>query len=286
MVAIGKIHNQLMQFGRSLRRPLWLSAALCPHIMADYALNMPYGVTPTSHKIYNLHMLIFGICVFIAVGVFATLFYAIYAFRKKARVQAAQFHENVWVEVIWTVIPLILVILMMIPTVYVMYDLDDSSRPAINIKVTGIQWKWQYDYLEEGIGFYSNLSTTPAQIRGEVPKGKHYLLEVDKPLVVPIHTKIRFLFTSNDVNHSWWVPDLGVKKDCIPGYINDAWVKIDKPGTYRGQCTELCGMQHGYMPIVVEALAEADYQKWLQAQKASGRKTRSVQSPTHYMKHG
>ena len=252
----------------------WMLAVLCffPGANAEYGLNMPYGVTPTSHKIYDLHMLIFAICCVIAVGVFGVLFYSVVAFRKRPNVKAQQFHDNLWVEIAWTVIPLILVIIMMIPTVSVMVDLNDASRPSMNIKVTGIQWKWQYDYLEEGVGFYSSLSTTPAQIRGEAPKGPHYLLEVDKPLVVPIHTKIRLLFTSNDVNHSWWVPDLGVKKDCIPGYINDAWMKIDKPGTYRGQCTELCGMQHGYMPIVVEAVSEEDYARWVAQQRQSKRK--------------
>ena len=239
---------------------------------AEYSINLPVGVTPVSHQIYDLHMLIFYICLAIGVGVFAALFYAIFAFRKSNGAVAANYHESLWIEILWTAIPLVLVVLMLIPAVRLLSKIDDTSKPVMNIKVTGAQWKWQYSYLEEGIEFYSNLSTSPAQIRGLQPKGKHYLLEVDKPMVVPIHQKIRLLFTSNDVNHSWWVPELGVKVDCIPGYVNESWIWIEKPGMYRGQCTELCGMQHGYMPIVVDARSEADYEKWVRSQQKQQRR--------------
>ena len=239
---------------------------------AEYSINLPMGVTPVSHQIYDLHMLIFYICLAIGVGVFAALFYAIFAFRKSNGAVAANYHESLWIEILWTAIPLVLVVLMLIPAVRLLSKIDDTSKPVMNIKVTGAQWKWQYSYLEEGIEFYSNLSTSPAQIRGLQPKGKHYLLEVDKPMVVPIHQKIRLLFTSNDVNHSWWVPELGVKVDCIPGYVNESWIWIEKPGMYRGQCTELCGMQHGYMPIVVDARSEADYEKWVRSQQKQQRR--------------
>ncbi|MEC8460626.1 MAG: cytochrome c oxidase subunit II [Pseudomonadota bacterium] len=235
--------------------------------MANYTLNMPVGVTKMSHEIYNLHMFIFFICMAVVLVVFVLLFYAVYYHRKRKGAKAKQFHGSLVIELIWTAVPLALVILMLIPTVRVLYRINDVSEAVINIKVTGIQWKWRYEYLEDGIVFFSNLSTPLEQIQGLAPKGKYYLYEVDKPLVVPVQKKVKLLFTSNDVNHSWWVPELGIKRDCIPGYINEAWIYIEKPGTYRGQCTELCGMQHGFMPVVVEAKTEKDYNDWLTLQK-------------------
>ena len=267
-----------MQTGKGVRftRTIgWWLLLFVSSAWADWTINMPRGVTSISHKIYDLHMMVFYICLFIAIGVFIALFYAIFAFRKRPKAVASDFHESLSIELLWTLIPLVLVILMMIPTVYVMFDLDDTSRPDMTIKISGIQWKWRYDYLDEGVDFLSNLKTSPGMIRGSEPKSPHYLLEVDKPLVVPVHTKIRLLFTSNDVNHSWWVPELGIKMDCIPGYVNEAWVNIEKPGVYRGQCTELCGMQHGYMPIVVEAKSLADYAHWLAEQKLSRKQVRN-----------
>ena len=207
--------------------------------LASYEYNMPRGVTPISQKIYDLHMLIFYICVGIGLVVFSVLFYSVYHFRRSKGAQAVQFHDNLYIELLWTAIPVVIVILMLIPTVKVLYQMNDNRLPEMTVKITGIQWKWKYDYLDENIGFYSNLSTPHAQLHNQEPKGRHYLREVDRPLVVPIHTKVRLLFTSNDVNHSWWVPELGVKRDAIPGYITEAWVRIDRPGVYRGQCTEL-----------------------------------------------
>ncbi len=247
---------------------LLLTGTVLP-IFSSSVYNMPKGVTSVSHDIYQLHMTIFWICVAIGVGVFGVLFYSLIRYRRSRNPKPAVFHEHAWVEVIWTIIPTLILISMAIPATKVLMHMYDSADAEINIKVTGYQWKWRYDYLDEGFGFFSNLSTSYKQIHNEEPKGQWYLLEVDKPLVVPIHKKIRFLVTANDVIHSWWVPELGVKQDGIPGFIQETWARIDKPGVYRGQCAELCGMNHGYMPIVVKAVSEKDYAKWI-AQK-SGR---------------
>lgn len=191
------------------------------------------------------------------------MIYTILKHRKSRGVKPAKFHGNIWVEIVWTVVPLVILLGMVYPAAVVLLDMEDTSKSDVSIKITGIQWKWKYDYLDEDITFFSNLSTPMAQIEGKEPKGEHYLLEVDKPIVVPIHKKIRFLFTSQDVIHSWWVPELGIKVDAMPGYISEAWAVIEKPGIYRGQCTELCGMMHGYMPIVLEAKTQEEYQDWL-----------------------
>lgn len=235
-----------------------------------YALpkyNMPQGVTEISHKIFDLHMLIFYICVIIGIVTFGFMFYSLVKHRKSQGSIARKYEHNMALEFVWTVIPLCIVIAMLFPAAKVLFEMQDTEDSQITIKVTGYQWNWRYQYMDEGVDFFSNLSTPQAQIDGKEKKSKWYLLEVDKPLVIPIHTKVRFLFTSNDVNHSWWVPDFGVKVDCLPGYINEGWVKVDRPGTYRGQCTELCGMRHGYMPIVVEAMTKDDYAAWLAKQK-------------------
>ena len=232
-------------------------------VSASVRINMPEGVTPISHDIYQLHMWIFYICVVVGILTFGVLTYTILKHRKSRGVKPAKFHSNILVEIVWTVVPLIILIGMVYPAAVVLLDMEDTSKSDVSIKITGIQWKWKYDYLDEDITFFSNLSTPMAQIEGKEPKGEHYLLEVDKPIVVPIHKKIRFLFTSQDVIHSWWVPELGIKVDAMPGYISEAWAVIEKPGIYRGQCTELCGMMHGYMPIVLEAKTQEEYQDWL-----------------------
>lgn len=226
-------------------------------------MNMPFGVTEVAHHIYDLHMFVFYICAVFCLIIYAVMIYCMYQHRRSRGAKAAHFHENLTVEIIWTVIPLIIVIIMAIPTVIVLNEASDSSNAAMNIKITGYQWKWKYEYLDDNLSFYSNLSTPQAQIHNQEPKNEWYLLEVDNPLVLPTNTKVRLLITSNDVNHSWWVPDFGVKEDAISGFIHEAWVNIEEPGTYRGQCTELCGMQHGYMPVVVVAKTPEDYQKWL-----------------------
>jgi cytochrome c oxidase subunit 2 len=224
--------------------------------------NMPSGVTPISHEIYTLHMLIFYVCVVIGIIVFSVLIYSLIEHRKSKGAKPADFHSSISIEILWAVIPFIILIIMAIPATNVLIKMDNTAHSQINIKVTGYQWKWQYEYLDYGIKYFSNLSTSSDQRDGKSPKGKWYLLEVDHPLVVPIHKKIRFLVTSNDVIHSWWVPAFGIKRDAIPGFIYEAWATIDTPGIYRGQCAELCGINHGFMPIVVEAKTEADFQKW------------------------
>jgi cytochrome c oxidase subunit 2 len=231
--------------------------------------NMLPGVTPISREIYGLHMTIFWICVVIAILVFSVMFYAIFKHRKSKGAVAANFHEHAQVEFLWAFIPFVILVLMAIPATKVLMRMEDSSAAVVNIKITGYQWRWKYEYLDKGISFFSNLSTSQEQIDGKVGKGEWYLLEVDKPLVLPIHKKVRFLVTSNDVVHSWWVPALGVKRDAIPGYIHEAWANIDKPGIYRGQCAELCGMHHGFMPIVVIAKTDAEYNQWLKEQGSS-----------------
>lgn len=237
--------------------------------LADYTINMTRGVTEISRGIYALHMTIFWICVIIGIIVFSAMFYAIIYHRKSRGAEAAHFHESPWVEVVWTLIPFVILVGMAIPATHLLIKMDDTHTDAdLTIKVTGYQWRWGYEYLGEGLQFLSNSTTSSDQIHNRDIKGKHYLLEVDNPLVVPVGKKIRFLMTANDVIHSWWVPALGIKKDAIPGFINETWARIETPGTYRGQCAELCGANHGYMPIVVEAKPLEEYQAWLASKKA------------------
>ncbi len=233
---------------------------------ADYTLNLMQGVTKVSNDIYDLHMLILWVCVFIGIAVFGTMFYSMYHHRKSRGHQAANFHENTTVEIIWTIIPTIILVAMAIPATKTMIELDNVQNSDMSIKVTGKQWYWDYDYLGTGVHFESHLdaASEKAHRDGSDPHTvPHYLLNVDNPLVVPVGKKIRFVFTAADVIHSWWVPDLGWKKDANPGFINEAWTQVDKAGTYRGQCTELCGRDHGFMPIVVIAMEQPDYEKWL-----------------------
>jgi len=231
--------------------------------LADYRLNMSPGVTPISHEVYHLHMVAFWICVFIGVVVFSVMFYALIMHRKSRHPVPAQFNQHLSLEIAWTVVPLLILIAVAIPATMVLLRMDDTRNADIVIKVTGYQWKWRYEYLNQGISFFSNLSTPMNERLNLQPKGHNYLLEVDKPLVVPVGEKIRFLVTSNDVIHSWWVPDFGIKRDGIPGFIHEAWAEIDRPGTYRGQCAELCGAGHGFMPIVVVALPKPAFNEWV-----------------------
>jgi len=230
---------------------------------------MPVGVTNTSQDIYGLHMTIFYICVAIAIVVFGVMFWSIFHHRKSKGAQAAQFHGSVLVEIIWTIIPIVILVVMAIPATKTLIDMYDTAESDIDIQITGYQWKWHYKYIGEDIDFFSSLSTPQDEIHNKTTKNPNYLLEVDNALVLPINKKIRFLFTSNDVIHAWWVPDLAVKKDAIPGFINESWTRINKTGTYRGQCAELCGMHHGFMPVVVQAVTEAEYESWLQQQKTA-----------------
>ncbi|MEO8303848.1 MAG: cytochrome c oxidase subunit II [Betaproteobacteria bacterium] len=230
--------------------------------------NLQPPVTPIARQMYDLHAFIFWICVVIFVVVFGVMFYSIFKHRKSVGHKAAHFHENTTVEIIWTVIPFLILLFMVFPATKTILAMKDTSTPDMTIKVTGYQWKWNYDYLQEGFGFYSSLSTPFAQIEGRAPKGEHYLLEVDNPLVVPVDTKVRVLITAGDVLHAWWVPAFGVKQDAIPGFVRDAWFRAEKVGVYRGQCAELCGKEHGFMPIVVDVKSKEDYAKWLDEQKA------------------
>lgn len=235
----------------------------------DYTLNLMRGVTQLSNELYDLHMLILWICVFIGVGVFGTMFYSIYHHRKSKGHVAAQFHENTTVEIIWTIIPTLILVGMAIPATKAVIDLDKVQESEMSIKVTGKQWYWDYDYVGTGVHFESHLdeaSEKAHRVNNIDPHSvPNYLLNVDNPVVVPINKKIRFLFTAADVIHSWWVPDIGWKKDANPGFVNEAWTSFDKPGTFRGQCTELCGRDHGFMPIVVIAVEQDQYDAWLKA---------------------
>ncbi len=248
-----------------------LLLALCAGLAsAGYQLNFQPPVTRIASDIYDLHMLMMYVILVIFCLVFGVMFYSIYAHRKSVGHKAAQFHENTTVEIIWTVIPFLILIGMAWPATKTLIAFKDTSNPDITVKATGYQWKWGYDYIKgegEGIGFLSNLSTPQDQIHNLKPKDEHYLLEVDNPLVVPVGKKIRVLTTANDVIHSFWVPAFGIKQDAIPGFVRDTWFKADKEGTYRGQCAELCGKDHGFMPIVVEVVSQEKYTQWVDEQK-------------------
>ncbi len=237
--------------------------------LADYAYNLQAPASQVAHDVFQLHNLIMLVCLGIFVVVFGAMFYSLIKHRKSAGHQAAHFHENTTVEVIWTVIPFVILMGMAYPAAKVVIDMKDTSNPDLTIKITGYQWKWGYDYLNDDIRFYSTLATPREQIEGKAAKGEHYLLEVDEPMVVPVGKRVRLLITANDVLHAWWVPALGAKQDAIPGFIRDSWFKADKIGTYRGQCVELCGKDHGFMPIVVEVVSEADYQAWVAKKKGA-----------------
>ncbi len=244
---------------------LWFAA---PAVFADYGMTFQKPVTPVAHEILELHNMILIICLIIFVVVFSFMFYSIFAHRKSRGYKAAQFHDNTTLEVVWTVIPFLILVGMALPTTATLINISDVSNSDMTIKITGYQWKWQYSYPGQDIKFFSTLSTPTDEIENKAKKDEHYLLEVDNPLVIPVGKKIRFLVTANDVIHSWWVPQLGMKKDAIPGYVNDFWVRADEPGTYRGQCAELCGKGHAFMPIVVKAVSQDDFTKWVAMEKS------------------
>ncbi len=261
---------------KTLRRTLcglWGALVLLGtgNAFAGYAdtLNLREGVTDISQKVFALHMLIFWICVVAAVLVFAVLIYSIFTHRKSRGAVPATFHESTTVEIIWTTVPFLILVAMAVPATTTLLALEDTRDADMSIQITGYQWKWKYDYLDEDISFFSALSTPRDQIEGTAAKGENYLLEVDNPIVVPINKKIRFLITSNDVIHSWWLPDLGWKQDAVPGFINDAWTELKEPGLYRGKCAELCGKDHGFMPIVLIAKTQEDYDTWVGEQKSA-----------------
>lgn len=260
--------------GRDAMKSMWqrvgvVGAALAASqsALADYAYNLQAPESEVARSIFQLHNFIMLVVFIIFVLVFGAIFYSVFKHRKSVGHKAAQFHENTTVEIVWTAIPFIILMGMAFPAAKVVIDMKDTSNPDMTVKITGYQWKWGYDYLNDGVSFYSELSTPRDQIDGDAPKDPHYLLEVNKPMVVPVGKRIRLLVTANDVIHSWSMPAFGVKQDAIPGFIRDAWFKADKIGTYRGQCSELCGKDHGFMPIVVKVVSQEDYKAWVAKMK-------------------
>ena len=235
-------------------------------VFAALEFDLRAGVTDMSQRIQGLHHLSLAVCVVMGVIVFGAMGYSMFAHRRSRHPQPADFHDNMAVEIIWTTIPVLILVVMAIPATTALIDIEDNSDADLTVLITASQWKWHYQYLEADIGYYSKLATPSAQINNLEPKGEHYLLEVDKPLVLPINKKVRFLTASNDVIHSWWVPDFAVKQDAVPGFINEAWTRVPKAGLYRGQCTELCGKDHAYMPVVVEVIPEAEFDQWIDDQ--------------------
>ncbi len=242
-------------------------------------VNMPVGVTDVGKSVYDLHMIILWICVVIGALVFGVMFYSIIYHRKSRGAKPAQFHESTKVEIAWTVVPFLILIGMAVPATSTLIDIYDFEDAEMDILVTGYQWKWKYEYLNEdgaNVSFFSNMSTPKSEVYNTQSKNENYLLEVDEPVVVPVGTKVRFLITANDVIHSWWVPELAVKKDAIPGFINETWTMANEIGTYRGQCAELCGKDHGFMPIVVEVVSEEDYRDWMAAKQAEAEEVKAL----------
>ena len=262
-----------------------LTSALAPALHAaedgrsgfQTVRNMTPGVTEVSRSIYDIHMLVLWICVAIGVLVFGFMFYVLWAHRRSRHPRPAQFHENHLVEIVWTAIPVLILIALAVPATRSIVELYDADNAELSIQVTGLQWKWQYDYLVQGepgdatVRLLSELATPQEQTDNKKPKGQFYLQEVTQPLVVPTNTKIRFILTASDVIHSWWVPELGIKRDAIPGLTTEAWARIEQPGIYRGACAELCGKGHAFMPVVVHAMEPAEYEAWMQGRREQAR---------------
>ncbi|MCW8965012.1 MAG: cytochrome c oxidase subunit II [Gammaproteobacteria bacterium] len=233
-------------------------------------LNLREGVTPISHAVYDLHMLILWVCVVIGVIVFGVMAYSMFAHRKSKGAVPAEFHESTKMEIVWTIVPFLILVGLAIPATKTLVFMADTTESDLEIKITGHQWKWEYEYLGEDVSFISSLSESSRKgIYADPNTVDNYLLDVDRELVLPVGKKIRFLITASDVLHAWWVPDLGQKQDAIPGFINEMWTVIEKPGVYRGQCAELCGRDHGFMPVVVRAVSEEEYASWLAEQKGA-----------------
>lgn len=248
----------------------FLLAFVSSGAMAAWETNMRRGVTDISGEIFSLHMVIFYITCVIGVLVFGTMIWAMIKFRKSKGVKPATWHENTKVEIVWTTIPLLILISISIPATITLAKIYDDPEADVTIRVDGHQWRWEYTHLaadgDTQLSYFSNLATPQFQIDNLSEKNSLYLHEVDQPLVIPVDTPVKFLITSQDVIHSWWVPDFGIKKDAIPGIVNEAWTVVNEPGTYRGMCTELCGVRHAYMPVVVKAVPQAEYEAWLAEQ--------------------
>ena len=259
-----KINN----LSKSAYAALFILSLYPSKVFSDWdALNMREGVTQVSRDVFELHMLIFYICVAIGAVVFSVMFYSLFRYTKKRNPNPSTFHESTKLEVAWTVVPFLILIAMAVPASKTLTEIYDDEEGEINIQVVGYQWKWEYKYLEDDINFFSNLSTDQDEIYNLVPKGENYLLEVDEPLIIPVDTRVRFLITANDVIHSWWVPDFAIKQDAIPGFINTAWTRAEETGIYRGNCTELCGKNHGFMPVVVKVVEKDEYSDWVLSKK-------------------
>ena len=259
-----KINN----LSKSAYAALFMLSLSPSKVFSDWdALNMREGVTQVSRDVFELHMLIFYICVAIGAVVFSVMFYSLFRYTKKRNPNPSTFHESTKLEVAWTVAPFLILIAMAVPASKTLTEIYDDEEGEINIQVVGYQWKWEYKYLEDDINFFSNLSTDQDEIYNLVPKGENYLLEVDEPLIIPVDTRVRFLITANDVIHSWWVPDFAIKQDAIPGFINTAWTRAEETGIYRGNCTELCGKNHGFMPVVVKVVEKDEYNDWVLSKK-------------------
>ena len=249
-------------------------------------VNMSPGATQVGERIYDLHMIILGICTIIGILVFGVMFYSIIYHRKSKGFKPAHFHESTKVEIAWTVVPFLILIGMAVPATSTLLEIYDFEDAEMDILITGYQWKWKYEYINENgenVSFFSNLRTPQSEIYNSQPKGEHYLLEVDEPVVIPVDTKVRFLVTANDVIHSWWVPELAVKKDAIPGFINEAWTRAAEEGVYRGQCAELCGKDHGFMPIVVNVVSKDEYNDWLATKQAEAAEIKQLMAQTFTM---
>lgn len=256
-----------------------ISSGVLAESAQRWQTNMSPGVTEVSAKVYDLHMAIFWICVVIGVLVFSVMLYSIFAHRKSKGFQPSSFHESTKVEIAWTLVPFFILIVMAVPATTTLLDAYNTDDAELDVIVTGYQWKWKYEYINadgENVAFFSSLRTPQSEINNDEPKGEHYLLEVDEPLVLPVNTKVRFLVTANDVIHSWWIPDLAVKKDAIPGFINEAWTLVEKIGVYRGQCAELCGKGHGFMPIVVNVVEAAEFNQWMAGKKAEAAEVKAL----------
>ena len=259
-----------------------LGISLSGAARADWALNMPTGVTELSAETYGLHMMVFWWCVAIGIVVFGVMIYSLVRHRKAAGAEPAKFTHSMTAEILWTAVPVVILLIMAVPAAETMVRLEDSRDPDLTIVITGYQWRWHYKYQDEGLEFYSSLATPSLEARrkdsGVDPETvDNYLLEVDRPVVVPVGAKVRLLVTSNDVIHSWWVPELAIKKDANPGMVNEAWFRATETGTFRGQCTELCGRGHGYMPIVVEVVEPGAYQAWVDTSRDSEPKVAATQ---------
>jgi cytochrome c oxidase subunit 2 len=262
------VFKKINNLSKSAYAALLMLSLYPSKVFSDWdALNMREGVTQVSRDVFELHMLIFYICVAIGAVVFSVMFYSLFRYTKKRNPNPSTFHESTKLEVAWTVVPFLILIAMAVPASKTLTEIYDDEEGEINIQVVGYQWKWEYKYLEDDINFFSNLSTDQDEIYNLVPKGENYLLEVDEPLIIPVDTRVRFLITANDVIHSWWVPDFAIKQDAIPGFINTAWTRAEETGIYRGNCTELCGKNHGFMPVVVKVVEKDEYNDWVLAKK-------------------